>query len=324
MAMSQRMWKQQQERRRKERQRRQRRRRNCALIVILFAIAAVMFVFANAGKDGGDKPEATQLPLPQTENIIENAYTTTVSQSDISTSFYKNSAFAGNALAQTIEMYSILDEADFYTDINADLENVYTLTPNGSTVSISDQFKSKKFKKVFLVFGENELKWESSSKFKTYYADFVEKIKEYQPNAVIYLLAIPPVTEEVATSDGYISKTLIKEYNKRIKSIAVSEDIYYIDSFDALRDNRGLLPEGISSDGISLNKAAALELLKYAQDDAYIPEDADLAADEERTVQDEDEQEEEPERTKKPEASPEPTVNVLKTTASDKKQNGED
>ncbi len=330
MTMSQRMWRQQQERRRKERQRRARQRRNCALIVIFVAIVAMVYVFANAGKDGQNQPTQTA-PPQQTENVIKEAYTTKLDISDISTSFYKNCAFAGNALAESVEMYSILSEADFYTSINADLENVYTLTPSGSTISISDQFKSKKFKKVFLVFGENELKWESSSKFKTYYADFVEKIKEYQPNAGIYLFAIPPVTEEVATSDGYITKTLIKEYNKRIKSIAVSEEVYYIDSYNALSASGGFLPQGISSDGISLNKAAVLELLSYAQDESYIPEEADMAEDEEAsedeaTADEEntDETEKEPEKTKKPEASAQPTVNVLKSTAADKKSDKEE
>ena len=324
MTMSQRMWRQQQERRRKERQRRVRQRRNCAIIVILIAIAAVVYIFANADNNNETIPAQTT-PTPQpTENVIKEAYTTTLDASDISTSFYKNSAFAGNALAESVEMYSILSESDFYTSVNADLENVYTLTPQGSSVSVSDQFKSKKFKKVFLVFGENELKWESSSKFKTYYADFVEKIKEYQPNAGIYLFAIPPVTEEVATSDGYITKTLIKEYNKRIKSIAVSEEVYYVDSYDALRNNKGYLPEGVSSDGINLNKAAILELLSYAQNEAYVPDDTDLASDDENQADEESEEEEEPAPTKKPEASPEPTVNVLKSTASDKKQNREE
>lgn len=325
MSVSQRMWKREQERKRRERIRRARRRRNCAVAVVLLAIVAVIVIIAiNAGKSGNKKDSPTQNAINTTDSTaITNPYTTTRQISDIKTSFFADSAFAGNALAQTIGVYGILQETDFYAGVNVDVDNVYTITPNGSTTSVAEQFKSKRFSKVFLAFGENEIGKFTASEFKVKYAALVEKLKEYQPNARIYLIGIPPVTADVSENDdGVITMKKIKEYNKRIMSIAVDEEIYYVDSVDALGDNKDFLPMGVSADGINLNKAAVIDLLYYIAEEAFIPDTQDLA---DLDVEDDEDEEDvastpvpKPQNTSAPE--PSPTVNVFKDSVTDKKK----
>lgn len=316
MAMSQQMWRREQERKRKERRRRERRRRNCAIVVVLVAIFVVAFIIINARKNN-ELPQnnaVMQTAAPQDFYSAYEPYATTRDESDISMSFYKNSAFAGNALADSVSMYGILKETDFYSGVNVDTENIYNTTNSGGGVSVADQFKSKKFDKVFLSFGEKELSWKSLSQFKTYYRDFVEKLKEYQPSASIYLIAIPPVTRNVSNSDSVINMDNIKAYNKRIKSIAISEDVYYVDSVDALSDGDGFLPDGVSADGINLNKAAVIDLLYYTSREAYIPQSSDMIDSEDE----DDEEEGDTKKENKDKPSPEPTVNVLKSSVSDR------
>lgn len=326
MTASQRMWKREQERKRRERLRRARRRRNCALVVILLAVLAVIVVISVSGKDGGgEKHEST--PVPQSSvsdsKAVSDPYTTTRDDGEISESFFADSAFAGNALAQTIGMYGLLNESDFYADVNLTLENVYTVSPSGSTTSVAEQFKSKRFKKVFFAFGENELSAMTSAEFKKQYNKLIGKIEEYQPNAKIYLIGIPPVTAEVDATDKNMNSEKIAEFNRKIMSIAADREIYYIDSIDALGDNKDFLPSGVSSDGINLNRAAVVDLLYYSSKKAYIPDVEDLTA----AYGDEDDDEEndtdenlksKPNPTANP-ASPSPTVNILKDSATDKK-----
>lgn len=338
MTASQRMWKREQERKRRERIKRARRRRNCAIIVLVLAIIAVIaVVMINRSQDSGETKE-TNTPSPSSvqsdSKAVTDPYTTTREVDDIKASFYSDSAFAGNALAQTIGMYGILDNADFYTAVNADLENVYKLTPKGSTTSISEQFKSKRFDKVFLSFGENELTKLSSSEFKSQYKTLVEKIEKYQPNARIYLIGIPPVTADTSSSDENINMKKIQEFNKRIVSLAADKEIYYIDSVSALGDNKNFLPNGVSADGINLNKAAVIDLLYYSSKKAYIPTSEDVASLSEDDEEDEDEDDNaenssdsdvkataKPKSTTQP--SPSPTVNVLKDSVTDKSNKSE-
>ena len=317
MAMSQRMWIREQERKKRERIRRARRRRNCAIIVALLAIiAVVVIVLVN---NGGDTPTEKANTEDVSVELAETPYTTTITEDDIKASFFKDSAFAGNALAWTIGTYGILKDANFYSGVNINLDNVYKTTPVGSTTSIVEQFKSKRFSKVFLAFGENELLEMSSTDFKEEYIKLVDKIQEYQPNARIYLIGIPPVTAQVS-NNGDITMQKIKQFNKRIMSIAVDEEIYYIDSVDALGDNKDFLPKGVSCDGINLNKAATIDLLYYMTKDAYIPDSNDLAdLDSDDDNEDDEEIESTPTPQKTASPSPSPTVNVFKD-----KQNKED
>ncbi len=317
MAMSQRMWIREQERKKRERIRRARRRRNCAIIVLLLAIIAVVVIVA-VNNDGGkntEKPTVTADATAVVDTTVAAApYTTTTAVEDIRASFYKDSAFAGNALAQTIGSYGILKDSDFYAGVNIDLENVYKTTALGSTTSVVEQFKSKQFDKVFLSFGENEISQMSSTEFKEQYAELIDKIQEYQPNSRIYLIGIPPVTAQVSNSGGDLTVKKIMEFNKRIMSIAVDKEIYYIDSVDALGDNKDFLPNGVSYDGINLNKAATIDLLYYMTKEAYIPDSDDLAGldsdDDDESDEEDDKSTPSPKKTAKP--SPSPTVNVFK------------
>ena len=357
MTKSQRMWMREKERRRRERIRRAKRCRNCTLTVIVLAVIAVMVIVVNSNKNKPDDREvniASPTPAVASDSVYKsaNVYTTSIRESDINTLFFSNSAFAGNSVADSISMYGLLPQTDFYTGVNVDLENVYTVTSSSSTASIADQFKSKNFKKIFLSFGEKEMQSMSSGEFKTQYSDFVQKIKKYQPKAQIYLIGITPVTTYVS-EQGEITLSKIKEFNKRIKSIAVSEEVYYVDSVDALGDNKNFLPDGVSYDGINLNKAAVMDLLYYTVNESYVPTDADMVDgdDEEEdggetdsgaettdtandTTTDKPTEKPTEKSTEKPSSqggsknsggneTPTPTVNVLKDSVTSKKSKGE-
>lgn len=329
MAISQRMWMREQERRRRERERRARRRRNCAITVIALAIIAVVvivLVSVNKSNKNSETPATNIESAVIDAEAAKNPYTTNIDTEEIKQSFYEDSAFAGNALAQTIGMYGILAQADFYAGVNVDVENVYTVTPDDSTTSVAEQFRSKHFSKIFLSFGETELKKFSASEFKTHYQKFIEKLKEYQPNVRIYLIGIPPISAlQEEYGDGTVTIKKIKEYNKLIMSVAVDEELYFIDSVDALGDNKDFLPKGVSADGINLNRAAVIDLLYYIQRKAEIPDSQDLA-DFDLDEDDEDEDTDEvtvtpapkPQSAQTPE--PAPTINVFKDSVKEKKK----
>lgn len=326
MAMSQNRWKLEQERKRRERLRRARRRRNCAIVVLLMAVVAVIaIVILNSnGKNNNADKTPTQKPdvkMASDTAVVSDPYTTIRTEDDIKASFYSESAFAGNALAETIGMYGLLKDADFYAGVNVDLENVYTITTRGSTTSVSEQFKSRRFNKVFLSFGENELKTLKKSEFKREYKKLIEKIQEYQPNARIYLFATPPITVNASEYDKDMSMEKITDFNHAILSLAADSELYYIDSVDALGDNKGYLPKGVSVDGVNLNKAAVIDLLYYASKEAYIPSAEDLAKLSDKDEEDDDEAETtaKPSQKDKASPSPSPTVNVFKDSKTDTK-----
>ena len=347
MAVSRRMWENQQKRKRLERKRRARRRRNCLLFVLLTIIVVVTVISVKNCSDKETVPnppiteDTTASPSPtETVSTIPGSEEREVFVAE--KDFFEGAVFLGNALADGMDRYGMLDVSDFYSGVTITLENVYTTSSNNATMAIADQLKSKKFGKVFLAFGEHELSWENSGRFAKLYGEFIEKVREYQPSANIFVFAIPPATEKIYNSDAYgITLQNIKAYNKALKKLAMNEKLYYIDSFKALAGRGNYLEEGISSDGINLDKSGYAKLLNYASDKAYIPNATDIANDEaEEEDEEEDtqsdvteEEEEEEDEVKTPtqqaierqsssgrnntsaKESPKPTVNVLKDSA---------
>lgn len=318
MAMSQRSWKREQERRRRERQRRARQRRNC-MIVVFIAAAAVIFIVAKgcASKPSvqNDAPETTAV---STESVVsepvQSAYRASITEEDLNKGFFENSAFCGNSVADTIGMYNILPETDFYTDINLDVNNVYNTAANYSTTAVSDQLKSKKFNKIFLSFGEKEIAAGNRNEFINSYKSFVEKIKSYQSGVQIYIIGITPVTREVSNdrSNG-LTKEGINSYNKRIKSMAEDLGARYVDTSKLLGQDGGFLPQGVSADGINLNKECCIDLLGYISKKAAAPKNNSEDADSENeSEEDADDDETGQQESNSDDPTPEPTVNVLK------------
>lgn len=339
MAMTQRMWKREQERRRREREKRarQRRRRIAAFVFVLILIAAVVLLAKSCANDKtvtSDGAAQTSVPVPSS---APKPTSTPIAVETLDTSFYDNAVFIGNALADGISTYGLLTATDFYTRVGVDLDNVYTTAADNDSMAIVDQLKSKKFNKIFLVFGESELAWNDTDAFAEKYTALIEKVKSYQPGSRIYVLAIPPVTETTSKQNANgVSITNIKEYNSALKEVAAETEVYYADSYSALADNSGFLKDGVSADGINLDRNSYIELLEYIPDNVYIPDENDLKT----TVNNDEDQDEEldedtdstpePRSTKKPTAtkkpstdeeetrstaSPEPTVNVLKDSA---------
>lgn len=345
MAMSQRMWKREQERKRRERLRRARRRRNCTITVILIALIAVIaVVFKSCSDNNSEKTlqnNASQTTVTQAPKPVSSL----IPVSELDTSFYDNAVFVGNSIADGIALYGLLPQTDIYAKVGLSLDSVYTTAADNDSTAIADQLKSRKYSKVFLCFGEAELSSENSSDFKDKYTELIEKVKSYQSSARIYLVAIPPVSQD--SEENGMDLRNIKNYNDTIKRLAASEDVYYADAYTALADDDGYLKSGVSSDGINLNRDCYIQMLNYIADNSYIPDLNDIDSESDINSEDEDttdsgnsensENSEKEESTEKPSKStptpkpdkdktdsgksteePEPTVNVLKDSAMNK------
>lgn len=314
--MSSRLWHKEQERKRRERMRRARNRRIFTVGVILAVLVVVLIVVLNINSDNDS---AHNLNSVSTTRVSEQTAQetrmpdSTVKPAEVSvkSDFYDGAAFVGNALASGIQKYGLLTNTDFYAGNLITLDNVYNTAGSNGSMAIADQLKSKKFNKIFLCFGELELAWENSREFSDLYKEFLETVKSYQQSANIYIMSIPPVSKEASDMGMDISR--IKSYNKALKSIAANEKVYYIDSFEAL-SRGGYLPDGVSADGINLNKEYYAKLLNYAADKSKIPdpysEDEDEYSDDYTDDDNTDYRDDGYESSATDE--PEPTVNILK------------
>ena len=90
------------------------------------------------------------------------------------------------------------------------------------------------------------------------YREILEMIREYQPDALIYIQGIMHVSYEKSSSDSCRNNTVICQRNYAISTLANGRDIYYIDMNPYVCDADGDLISDLSGDGIHL-KASAYE-----------------------------------------------------------------
>ena len=341
MTKSQRMWRREQERRRREREKRTRRRMLCTAIVVIAVIAvAVLAIFKACSSDGYE----ISTPRENTESAETSAmpqepqtavYSPVRDMSEVNTSFFDNSAFLGDVVADTINMYGLLPGASFYTSVILNLENVYTTAVGYGTVPAADTLKSTKFNKIFLSFGSSYLEQGDARGFGERYEELVEKVKTYQQNAQIYVIAIPPSSMTASGSALYGATVQnIADYNRQIENIAEEYRLFYVDSVSALANSNRYLSDGVSYDGICLNKGCVIDLLYYMVNSSYVPDGSNNSPDVLTAAPGGDEAAvtgasatPTPSPTDEPQTqqvqtapTPKPTVNVLKESAAKKNQ----
>lgn len=214
------------------------------------------------------RPSATQIPssVPKssvtekpsaTERPPESIHTEKPEKQTVDESYFDDALFIGDSRTEGFGMYSELTKATFYTDKGLMVDTIFTLKPikdNGSKISIPNALKKHKFGKVYIMLGVNELGWIYEDYFINKYTELLDVIKSTQPDAVIYVQSILPVSKEKSDADEiYNNKKIIKR-NKLLKKMAADESVNYLEVNIALTDQEGALFKDASRDGVHLNQ----------------------------------------------------------------------
>ncbi|MBR6451138.1 MAG: hypothetical protein IKS87_00405 [Lachnospiraceae bacterium] len=183
--------------------------------------------------------------------------------STVDLSYFDDALFVGDSRMLGFGMYSGLNNATFYAVTSFSIFRYETMpvvqTPTGK-VPIFDAMPYDKFTKVYIKVGLNELGG-SDSAFMETYDEFVTRIREMQPRAIIYTHAILPVTAEKSRTDHTHCNENINARNEALKAYAEEHKCYYIDIKPVVSEPDGSLMPEMAGDGIHL-KAGYMELWK--------------------------------------------------------------
>lgn len=187
-------------------------------------------------------------------STVESISSKTVNSNTTDNSCFENSAFIGNSLIDDLNTYGIIDNADFYARTGLTVSSVFTKPVVGKKTPIMQEVSKKPYKKVFLMFGLNELGWSYSDIFIEDYGKIIDSLKKSQPNAKIYVQSLFPVSAKRSekNSMGVNNKQIFK-YNSLLKNLCKEKKVIYLDVASALANQNDVLPEDASSDGIHPN-----------------------------------------------------------------------
>ncbi len=203
------------------------------------------------------KPEPSTHPAVTTDTFD---YSRPVPAADIAVAddYFQDSVFIGDSRTEAFQMFSGPQNAVYYHSNGLKVDTIFTKEVikkvNEQKITIMEALRQKHFRKVYIMLGINELGWAYSDLFIKKYGEVVAEIKNIEPEVLIYVQSILPVSEERSQNDEIYNNTNIGKYNELIQQMAAEESLCYLDVAQCVTDEEGNLYSDASTDGIHLNK----------------------------------------------------------------------
>lgn len=181
--------------------------------------------------------------------------------------YFKDAVFIGDSRTVGLFEYSgLADYADFYAKISLTIYDVFTDPvvkdeETGKKITIEQALSNKQYGKIYLMLGINELGTGTVDSFMEEYKRVVNRLRQLQPDAVIFTEGIMRVTGAKSEADPIFNNANINARNEEIAKLADNRDIFYIDVNEVISDGQGNLNEDYTTDEIHL-KAQYYELWK--------------------------------------------------------------
>lgn len=209
-------------------------------------------------------PTAEPLPTSDTPPVVEEPtyqFGTPLAEGEpVEDTHFDTAVFLGDSRTEGLQLFGGIRNGDYYwargmTVFRADDSNYAVFEIDGRMYTMIGALRQKEYQSVYIMIGVNELGYPASS-YEKGMRTLVDLVLEAQPDAVIYLQILPPVNEEVAQKNGlasYINNTNIEAFNSAIVRIAAEKKVVLLDTAEVYRDENGILPADMASDGCHFN-----------------------------------------------------------------------
>lgn len=264
--------------------RRRRRHHNTfpikAILICLLAALALALILLYLSRSFAQKTNQDVQPSPtpvQTQEPVTPSPSPTVAptpdfsqpvpESDpVEENYLDDAVFIGDSRTEGLLLYTGLTNTTGYTYKGLMVDTAFTkpvINQNGQMVTVMDALRSTQFSKVYIMLGINELGWAYPDLFIEKYKEILDTIREINPNAIIYVQEILPVTQKVSETHSYITNEKISQYNQMLADMTQEKEVYYLQVSQAVADSQGCLPEDAASDGIHLSPTYCQKWLDY-------------------------------------------------------------
>lgn len=222
--------------------------------------------FETENEEEGIAPEPEN-PVTEGKNTVESSGETGYSFQTVTEDYFNDAVFIGDSRTVGLFEYGGMEErADFFAKISLTIYDVFTEPvakdeTTGRKITIEEALSKKQYGKVYLMLGINELGTGTTESFMEEYRKVVARLRELQPEAVIYVEGIMRVTGTKNEEDPIFNNTNINEKNAEIAKLADNKDIFYIDVNEVVCDAEGNLNAEYTIDEVHL-KAKYYEIWK--------------------------------------------------------------
>ena len=187
----------------------------------------------------------------------KTAMTTEYPYESVDGSYFDDAAFIGDSRTVGISDYAGIDNADFYCESSMTIFKVLedkgvTYQKTGKKVDLKKVLAEKKYGKIYLMLGINELGYGNTQMYFEKYKSTLESIRGWQPDAIVYIMANLHISEEKNNMDTEFNNVNINDKNAAIASLADGETVFYLDCNPVFTDENGFLKADLTFDGVHL------------------------------------------------------------------------
>ncbi len=195
-------------------------------------------------------------------------------------SYFSDACFIGHSLVVGMKLNFRLSNSDFFAYNGASAKSMlsYGELPlstthtdeSGATVpdkgTLAQAISQKSYGKVYIMFGANDIGTTDAHK-QSFYNNMntlIQLVRKSQPNAVVYLISMTPVSQKCSESRANLSRDNIIVYNQVIKQLCRENRAYYLNVFDLIADSNGFLGENSSiGDGLHILSQQYQQIKSY-------------------------------------------------------------
>ena len=216
----------------------------------------------------GDQPEPEEAAYISGDDVSEDSISgdsedITYEFTEVDDDYFTDALFIGDSRTVGLSEYcEPLDtRATFYAKISLTIFDVFKkefIKTDEGRIGLEEALTQNQYGKIYIMLGLNEIGTGDSEYFKNAYAEVIDKIRELQPDAIIYIQGIMHVTAHKSDVDKNFNNEKINVRNAAISELADNKNVFYIDMNEAVDDEEGNLEEGLSFDDIHL-KASSYE-----------------------------------------------------------------
>lgn len=227
---------------------------------------------AEAAKKRAERSE--RMKNGEAEDILKEALKTELPEGDQSSTgdsydgFYTvgegyftggDTVIIGDSREQGFGLYSGLPGIVSYAQKSYGVHQVFTkkwIDSEYGKLTLEEAMAANKgkFRKIYIMFGLNEMGWADENTFDNAYYQLIDMLKYYQPNAVIYVQSIINVTRAKDAESNVFNNSNIGARNEALRVVAEKEHVAYLDLNYVLADEEGFLPDDFTSDGIHMKQ----------------------------------------------------------------------
>lgn len=244
------------------------------ILLIITALATAIIFSAcgeNSSKTSSNKSESSTVKNSSSEvskqaskdnesskDTSKTSEKSTESKTGVEASWFDDAVFVGDSVTLKLSYYAdngSLGKAEFLCagslgygaalqDIDAD-GNVHP-TYEGEKYTVDDGIKMLGSKKVFIMFGMNDIGLYGIDDTIKNMKTLTSRIKEKSPDVEIYIQSVTPMLENMQLKD--LNNKSIDEFNTKLKAEAEKLGYKYLDVASVMKDEKGNLISEYCSD----------------------------------------------------------------------------